>query len=110
MVRAGEAIILCGPRHDDAFRSNGLMLAGIVLLGLGCAPIYPALLHETPCEFRQANSSGADGHADGERVYRHHADAAAVRAHRGRCEHRLLPLFVLLPPRECLRSRKRPTA
>jgi fucose permease len=26
-------------------------LAGLVLLGVGCAPIYPSLMHETPRRF-----------------------------------------------------------
>lgn len=31
-------------------------LAGLVLCGLGCAPIYPSMLHETPRLFGQADS------------------------------------------------------
>lgn len=31
-------------------------LAGFILIGLGCAPIYPCLLHETPIRFGKENS------------------------------------------------------
>ena len=30
---------------------NSALFAGLVLIGLGCAPIYPSLLHETPENF-----------------------------------------------------------
>ena len=34
----------------------GLMLGGLVLLGLGCAPIYPSLMHETTRRFDAATA------------------------------------------------------
>jgi fucose permease len=30
---------------------NALHLAGLVLMGLGCAPVFPSLMHETGCRF-----------------------------------------------------------
>ncbi len=54
LIRLGLLLILSGA---------GLLLlpgeaaaAGMALLGLGCAPIYPALLHETPARFGQEHA------------------------------------------------------
>ena len=42
-------------------RLNAVCFAGIVLIGLGCAPIYPSLLHETPQNFGAENSQAIMG-------------------------------------------------
>ncbi len=60
LVRGGQAMILLGV---------GLMflpfpilsLAGLMIIGLGCAPIYPTLLHETPRRFGAENSASLMG-------------------------------------------------
>ena len=60
LVRGGQAMILLGV---------GLMflpfpilsLAGLLIIGLGCAPIYPTLLHETPRRFGAENSASLMG-------------------------------------------------
>ncbi|WP_225047772.1 MFS transporter [Lacticaseibacillus kribbianus] len=36
-------------------------LAGLLMLGLGCAPIYPTIIHETPTNFGAANSQAVIG-------------------------------------------------
>ena len=36
-------------------------LAGLVILGLGCAPIYPAVIHSTPTHFGRENSHAIVG-------------------------------------------------
>lgn len=36
-------------------------LAGLVVIGLGCAPIYPAVIHSTPAYFGQENSQAIIG-------------------------------------------------
>jgi fucose permease len=61
MVRIGQAVILCGVALILIFTQTGLVLAGIVLLGLGCAPVFPALLHETPANFGKKNSQALMG-------------------------------------------------
>ncbi len=38
-----------------------LALAGLVLAGLGCAPIYPAIIHSTPANFGRRNSQAIIG-------------------------------------------------
>ncbi|WP_229386205.1 MFS transporter [Microbacterium allomyrinae] len=38
-----------------------LALVGLVVLGLGCAPIYPAIIHSTPINFGRRNSQAIIG-------------------------------------------------
>ncbi|RKT31920.1 fucose permease [Microbacterium sp. AG1240] len=38
-----------------------LALVGLVVLGLGCAPIYPAIIHSTPVNFGRRNSQAIIG-------------------------------------------------
>lgn len=38
-----------------------LSLSGLVVFGLGCAPIYPAIIHSTPCNFGKSNSQAIVG-------------------------------------------------
>lgn len=40
---------------------NGLCLCGLVLTGLGCAPIYPSIIHATPANFGAEHSQGIVG-------------------------------------------------
>lgn len=49
LVRWGLALVL--PGMGLLFLNGGAAAAGMALLGLGCAPIFPALLHETPARF-----------------------------------------------------------
>ena len=37
------------------------LLAGLVLVGLGCAPIYPSVIHATPAHFGAQNSQAVIG-------------------------------------------------
>jgi fucose permease len=50
MVRLGQSLIACGIVML-LLPFNYLLLAGFFTIGLGCAPIYPSLLHETPHYF-----------------------------------------------------------
>ena len=40
---------------------NIMLLVGLFFIGLGCAPIYPSILHETPNNFGAANSQSMMG-------------------------------------------------
>lgn len=40
---------------------NDLALAGLVIIGLGCAPVYPAIIHSTPSNFGAENSQAIIG-------------------------------------------------
>ena len=56
LVRGGEAMILLG--IVLMFLPVPILsLAGLMIIGLGCAPIYPTLLHETPRRFGAENSA-----------------------------------------------------
>lgn len=60
MVRIGQAI-LAGGGVLLLFPARGVMLAGLVLCGLGCAPIYPNIIQETPVNYGAENSQAAIG-------------------------------------------------
>jgi fucose permease len=51
MVRLGQGLIACG--IIALFLPLGALslLPGFFIIGLGCAPVYPSLLHETPENF-----------------------------------------------------------
>lgn len=59
MIRLGTGVLFCGiaalalPIH-----SHTAAIAAFVVMGLGCAPIYPCIIHSTPANFG-AESSGA---------------------------------------------------
>lgn len=40
---------------------DGLALAGLIVIGLGCAPIYPSIIHSTPFNFGRENSQSIIG-------------------------------------------------
>lgn len=62
MIRLGLSIILIGcigmllPVKIETFA-----LVSLVLMGLGCAPIYPSLIHSTPANFGEKNSQAIIG-------------------------------------------------
>jgi fucose permease len=51
MVRMGQIIIGCGIITLILPLGNTALFCGLFMIGLGCAPIYPSLLHETPVNF-----------------------------------------------------------
>lgn len=53
LIRIGQVLIVAGALLLLAATSYPLLLLGICLIGFGCAPIYPAMLHETPERFGQ---------------------------------------------------------
>ena len=62
MIRLGISIIVVGcigmllPVSIDEF-----VLVGLVIMGLGCAPIYPSIIHATPANFGEKNSQAIIG-------------------------------------------------
>jgi len=62
MIRGGICIIFLGitavllPPKADL-----LCLSGLIAIGLGCAPIYPAIIHSTPSNFGKENSQAIIG-------------------------------------------------
>jgi fucose permease len=62
MIRIGLVIIAMGLLAVVLPVSIGFLpLLGLVLIGLGCAPIYPCIIHETPRNFGAANSQAIIG-------------------------------------------------
>jgi len=61
MVRLGQGLIVCGIIALLLPIGNVLLLPGFFLIGLGCAPIYPSLLHETPRNFGSEKSQAIMG-------------------------------------------------
>jgi fucose permease len=51
LVRAGQALAACGAAVLLSPLGNSLAAACFFVMGLGCAPIFPSLLHETPENF-----------------------------------------------------------
>ena len=62
LIRIGTLTVLAGavlvllplPLHFPA-------LAGLIVIGLGCAPIYPSIIHSTPANFGAENSQAIIG-------------------------------------------------
>lgn len=62
MIRMGQALLLVGiavmlvplPHHAG-------VLGGLVIIGLGCAPIYPCVIHSTPSYFGEDKSQAIVG-------------------------------------------------
>ena len=51
MIRMGECLCLAGCILLVMPGAAWLSLIGLICVGLGCAPIYPAMLHDTPNRF-----------------------------------------------------------
>lgn len=61
MIRLGQAVLACGVILLFLPFGNFVLLSGFFLIGLGCAPIYPSLLHETPVNFGSKHSQAIMG-------------------------------------------------
>lgn len=51
MVRLGQGVIAVGIAAFLLPVGNIAALTGLILIGLGCAPIYPSIIHATPSHF-----------------------------------------------------------
>lgn len=56
LIRAGQLISLAGAVLLLLPLPKPVSCAALLLIGMGYAPIYPAMLHETPVRFGRANS------------------------------------------------------
>jgi fucose permease len=57
LIRGGQFIIGIGAILLLISNQSYVNLLGLILIGMGCAPIYPSMLHETPVRFGKNNSS-----------------------------------------------------
>lgn len=61
MVRIGQGMILLGIAAMLLPLPNAVTIVGLVLVGLGCAPIYPCIIHTTPERFGAQRSQAMIG-------------------------------------------------
>ena len=60
LIRVGAAVMAVGAAMI-LMPVNALALAGLVVFGLGCAPVYPSIIHSTPFNFGAENSQAIIG-------------------------------------------------
>ncbi len=61
LIRLGQGIIAVGIAAFLLPLGEYAALAGLILIGLGCAPIYPCIIHSTPDHFGAENSQAIIG-------------------------------------------------
>ena len=61
MIRIGQVLIAVGIALVFLPAGNTCLRAGLVTIGLGCAPIYPCIIHETPANFGKSLSMAMTG-------------------------------------------------
>lgn len=61
MIRMGQAIIALGLAALLLPVGESAALAGLIFIGLGCAPIYPSVIHSTPAHFGADKSQAVIG-------------------------------------------------
>ena len=58
LIRLGEVVILVGLGIMMVPAAEIVLCAGLLMIGIGCAPIYPSIIHSTPDNFgRDASQS-----------------------------------------------------
>lgn len=61
LIRAGQIVALLGAVLLPLPLPAGFTLAGLLLMGLGCAPIFPCMIHETPARFGRESAASIIG-------------------------------------------------
>ncbi len=61
VVRLGQGIIVVGILCVLLQLNTYMVLAGLVLIGFGCAPVYPCVMHSTPIYFGTDKSQAVIG-------------------------------------------------
>jgi len=61
MIRLGQGIVLIGILAVLLPLGKEVSLAGLIMIGLGCAPIYPCIIHSTPLHFGADKSQAIIG-------------------------------------------------
>lgn len=61
MIRLGQGIIMAGLLVMILPLNGYVTLAGLIIIGLGCAPIYPCVIHSTPTHFGADKSQAIIG-------------------------------------------------
>jgi len=61
MIRLGQALVLLGIALMFLPLGHQVALVGLIIVGLGCAPIYPCVIHSTPANFGADKSQAIIG-------------------------------------------------
>lgn len=61
MIRIGQVLMAAGVVLLLLPLGSVALFAGLVMLGLGCAPVYPCIIHETPLNFGREISMSMTG-------------------------------------------------
>ncbi len=62
LIRIGTGILLLGCiAMTLPLKTDAAALGGLVVMGLGCAPVYPSIIHATPDNFGAQNSQAIIG-------------------------------------------------
>ena len=61
LIRAGSGIMLLGIAALLLPLGSAMSLVGLILIGLGCAPVYPCIIHSTPANFGPERSQALIG-------------------------------------------------
>lgn len=62
LIRIGSAVMIAGILCIGLpVSADFLSFAGFIVIGLGCAPIYPSIIHSTPFNFGKENSQAIIG-------------------------------------------------
>jgi len=62
LIRCGQITALAGSALLLLPLADGFALAGLLIVGLGLAPIYPCMLHETPVRFGRKHAQSIMGY------------------------------------------------
>lgn len=61
LIRTGLALITAGVALIIVPHVRALTVAGLIIIGLGCAPVYPCIIHMTPALFGETKSQAMIG-------------------------------------------------
>lgn len=61
LIRMGQGIVAVGIIALLLPMGQNISLLGLILIGLGCAPIYPCIIHSTPVHFTPEHSQALIG-------------------------------------------------
>ncbi|MBO5324462.1 MAG: MFS transporter [Oscillospiraceae bacterium] len=61
MIRLGQGLMVLGVAVMVLPFGTAATIVGLILIGLGCAPIYPCIIHSTPEHFGAENSQALIG-------------------------------------------------
>ncbi|MDO5540295.1 MAG: MFS transporter [Eubacteriales bacterium] len=61
LIRMGQSIIAIGTLAMLLPLGDAVALSGLIIIGLGCAPVYPCVIHSTPAHFGADKSQAVIG-------------------------------------------------